>query len=109
MICSNILNIKVCQTYFIVQNIAIFVIINNPLSKLGNIPVTAAILESLFPHIKGGSQKIRQLERDGQIIRLKRGLYVCSPNITGKTLSTELLANHLYTPSYISMSSALRY
>ena len=82
---------------------------NNPLSKLGNIPVTTAILESLFPHIKGGSQKIMQLERDGQIIRLKRGLYVCSPDITDKTLSTELLANHLYTPSYISMSSALRY
>ncbi len=34
---------------------------------------------------------------------------MCSPEITGKTLSTELIANHLYAPSYVSMSSALRY
>lgn len=82
---------------------------NNPLQRLGNIPVTASALESLFPHIKRRNQKIRLLERDKQIIRLKRGLYVCDPEITGKILSTELIANHLYAPSYVSMSSALRY
>lgn len=82
---------------------------NNLLQQIGNIPVTAAALESLFPHIKGGNQKIRLLERDKQVIRLKKGLYVCSPEVTGIALSTELIANHLYTPSYISMSSALRY
>ena len=82
---------------------------NSPLEQLGNIPVTAAALESLFPHVKGGNQKIRLLERDKQLIRLKRGLYVCSSKVTGVTLSTELIANHLYTPSYVSMSSALRY
>lgn len=82
---------------------------NNVLSKLGNIPVTVSTLESLFPHLKGGNQKIRLLERDGEIIRLKKGLYVCTPQITGKALSTELVANHLYAPSYVSMSSALRY
>lgn len=79
------------------------------MEQLGNIPVTAAALESLYPHIKGGNQKIRLLERDKQIIRLKKGLYVCSPEVTGVTLSTELIANHLYAPSYVSMSSALRY
>ncbi len=82
---------------------------NSPLEQFGNVPVTAASLESIFPDIKGGNQKIRLLERDRQVIRLKRGLYVCSPEVTGTSLSTELIANHLYTPSYISMSSALRY
>lgn len=67
------------------------------------------MLESLYPHLKGGNQKVRLLERDGEIIRLKRGLYVCNPEITGKALSTELIANHLYAPSYVSLSSALRY
>ncbi len=81
----------------------------SPLEKLGNIPVTTSALESLYPHIKGGNQKIRLLEREKQIIRLKRGLYVCSPEVTGVALSTELIANHLYAPSYVSMSSALRY
>lgn len=76
---------------------------------MGNIPVTAAALESLDPYIKGGNQKIRLLERDKQIILLKRGLYVCNPNTIGIVLSTKLIANHLYTRSYVSMSSALRY
>lgn len=80
----------------------------NPLEQLGNIPVTAAVLGSLFPSIKRESQKLRLLERDKQIIRLKKGLYVCSPEVTGKILSTELVANHIYAPSYVSMSSALR-
>lgn len=82
---------------------------NNPLRQLGNIPVTSSVLTSLFPHIKGESQKVRLLERNNQIIRLKKGLYVCSPEVTGKALSTELIANHLYAPSYVSMLSALRY
>lgn len=82
---------------------------NNPLQQLGNIPITVSTLESLFPHIKGISQKVRLLERNKLIIRLKKGLYVCHPEATGKTLSTELIANHLYAPSYVSMSSALRY
>lgn len=83
--------------------------VKNPLEQLGIIPVTASALESLFPHIARRNQKIRLLERDKQIIRLKRGLYVCSPEVSGKAISTELIANHIYTPSYISMSSALRY
>lgn len=82
---------------------------NSPLEQLGNIPVSAAALASLFPDIKAGSQKIRLLERDNKVIRLKKGLYACSPGVTGFELSTELIANHLYTPSYVSMSSALRY
>ena len=86
-----------------------FCTMNNPLQQLGNIPVTSSILVSLYSNIKGKSQKIRQLERDKQVIRLKRGLYVCSPDVTGKALSTELIANHMYPPSYVSMASALQY
>lgn len=82
---------------------------NSPLQQLSNIPVTASTLESLFPHIRRGNQKLRLLERDNQIIRIKKGLYVCNPELTGKALSTNLIANHLYAPSYVSMSSALRY
>lgn len=81
----------------------------NPLQQLGNIPVTASVLETFLPRIKRGNQKIRLLVRDKQIFRLKKGLYVCNPEVTGKILSTELIANHLCAPSYVSMSSALRY
>ena len=82
---------------------------NTPLLQFGNIPVSAAAIQSLFPHISAGSQKLRLLVRDNLIIRLKRGLYVCNPELTGIPVSTELIANHLCAPSYVSMSSALRY
>lgn len=82
----------------------------NPiLAKYGNMPVSATSLALEFPEIKKPAQKLALLERDGVIIRLKRGLYVCSEKATGKPLSLELIANRLLTPSYVSMSTALRY
>lgn len=82
---------------------------NPVLAKYGNIPVSAASLALEFPEIRKPGQKLGLLERDGEIIRLKRGLYVCSPKATGKPLSLELIANRLLTPSYVSMSTALRF
>lgn len=79
------------------------------LEHIGNIPVCTKTLASLFPELEAGSQKVRSLEASGKIIRLKRGLYVVSPKISRVALSTELIANHLYTPSYVSMQTALRY
>ena len=79
------------------------------LNEIGTIPVTTSIIESLYPELKSADKKVTWLEKQGVIIRLKRGLYVINPEYSGKTLSSELIANHLYTPSYISMSTALRY
>ncbi len=79
------------------------------LNEIGTIPVTTSIIESLYPELKSANKKVTWLEKQGVIIRLKRGLYVINPEYSGKTLSSELIANHLYTPSYISMSTALRY
>ena len=79
------------------------------LSEIGDIPVTTSIIESLYPELKSANKKVTWLEKQRIIIRLKRGLYVVNPEYSGKTLPSELVANHLYTPSYISMSTALRY
>ena len=79
------------------------------LNEIGTIPVTTSIIDSLYPELKSANKKVTWLEKQGVIIRLKRGLYVINPEYSGKTLSSELIANHLYTPSYISMSTALRY
>lgn len=81
----------------------------NILATLGNVPVTTSVVSSLYPNIIGKNQKIKNLEKTGEIIRLKRGLYVVSPEVSDTLVSTELIANQLYAPSYISMSSALRY
>lgn len=81
----------------------------NVLINFGNIPVTSAIVASMYPDIRQKNEKVRWLEKHDEIIRLKRGLYVVNPEITSKTLSTGLMANHIYAPSYVSMSTALRY
>lgn len=79
------------------------------LSEIGNIPVDFAVLKSMFPDYKSVHNKISELERSGELIRLKKGMYVISPEVSGRLLSMELIANHLYGPSYVSMESALRY
>lgn len=79
------------------------------LSEIGNIPVDFAVLKSMYPDYKSVHNKISELERSGKLIRLKKGMYVISPEVSGRLLSMELIANHLYGPSYVSMESALRY
>ncbi len=79
------------------------------IEHIRQIPVTTSVISSLFTEMKAGNQKVRNLELSKKIIRLKKGLYVIDPSITKQPLSTELIANHIYSPSYVSMSSALRY
>ena len=79
------------------------------LGHIGNIPVSTSVIASLFANIEAGNQKVRNLEAAHKIIRLKKGLYVVAPNVSHVVLSTELIANHLYAPSYVSMQTALRY
>ncbi len=82
---------------------------SNILTTLGNIPVTSSVIASLYPDVKTKFAKVAQLERAGEIIRLRRNLFVVNPEETGKPLSSGLIANHLLAPSYVSMQTALRY
>lgn len=76
--------------------------------QLGIVPFNFDVLASYLTNYKSPRQKIIELEKQGTIIRLKRGLYVVSPSKLNRELSIELIANHLYGPSYVSMESALR-
>ena len=80
----------------------------NELEVFKNIPVQTSAIASLYPNITSANRKVANLERDGQIIRLKRGMYVVNPNESGKLLSLGLIGNVLYGPSYVSMLTALR-
>lgn len=79
------------------------------LVQLGVIPFNISVLRSLFSSYNFPNDKVQALEGEGKLIRLKKGIYVVSPDVTGELLSVELIANHLYGPSYLSMESALRY
>ena len=79
------------------------------LKSLGVIPVNKDILYSLYGNLKFPENKIADLEQNGLIIRIKRNLYVVSPKVHHQEISRELVANHLYRPSYVSLESALSY
>jgi predicted transcriptional regulator of viral defense system len=81
----------------------------NPLIKFGNIPVQTGTIAVCFDKMSSPSEKIRTLEKDGQLIRLKRGLYVVSSEVSGKPVNACLCANHIYGPSYVSQQWALRW
>lgn len=81
----------------------------NPLLQFGNIPVQAGMLKTCFDYLASPSKKLQALENDGQLIRLKRGLYVVNSELTGKPYSPGLNANHIYGPSYVSQHWALRW
>lgn len=79
------------------------------LEQLGVIPVDYSVLRSLFSDYSFPQNKIANLEREGKIVRLKRGQYIVSDKISRELISPELIANHIYGPSYVSMESALRF
>jgi hypothetical protein len=79
----------------------------NDLKDFGVIPVDISTLRVFFSTYQSPKDKIAMLEKDGEIIRLKNGLYVLSAKTAKQPLSQELIANHLYNPSYISFESAL--
>ena len=81
----------------------------NPLTQFGNTPMEFAAVASLFPEIKCKHNKVSALEKRGDLIRLKQGLYVSNSQVSGQRLSEVLVANHLYGPSYVSLQYALRY
>jgi predicted transcriptional regulator of viral defense system len=74
-----------------------------------NIPVTNSVLAELLADVKFPKDKITRLKQNGSLVRIKNGLYVIIDKDNENPLSTELIANHLYGTSYISLETALAY
>ncbi|MEI7677452.1 MAG: hypothetical protein WCJ03_11780 [Bacteroidales bacterium] len=79
------------------------------LKQFGIIPFDKSTLSGVLNQYKSPKDKVSSLEKSDVLMRLKRGLYVVSPNFLNQPLSKELIANHLYGPSYVSLESALSY
>lgn len=77
--------------------------------KYNIVPVGNFVLREDLATYNSPKDKINQLNNAGELIHLKRGLYAIPRAITGQSLSKELIANHLYGPSYVSYESALSY
>jgi len=81
----------------------------NPLLQYGNVPVTNQMIASCFDELNVPQKKIQALEKSGELIRLRRGLYIVNPELSGKAISGPLCANQIYGPSYVSLHWALRW
>lgn len=79
------------------------------LSQFKNIPFSYTEIAALLSDYHAPKNKVQDMERRGQIIRLKKGYYVLSDQVSGIVPLPELVANHLHGPSYVSMQTALRF
>ena len=52
---------------------------------------------------------VQRALKSGEVIQLRRGLYHLSSSVFPALVSTEMLANLIYGPSYVSLESALSY
>ena len=74
-----------------------------------NIPLSRQVLLSVLHGYKRPNDKISELIKSGDLIPLKKGLYIAGikTDLTGP--EPFLIANHLWGPSYVSLESALSY
>ncbi|MDD4202194.1 MAG: hypothetical protein PHQ52_01875 [Candidatus Omnitrophica bacterium] len=66
-------------------------------------------IRSALSDYKNPRVKINDLIKKGEIIRVKKGLYVFGSKLSQQPYSKETLANLIYGPSYISLEYALSF
>jgi len=71
-------------------------------------PIDYSYLVDLLKGYKSPRDKISRMIMKKEIIQVKRGLYVLSPEF-GKPIDLKIAANLIYGPSYISLEYALSY
>jgi len=81
----------------------------NKLSEYDSAPVNTSSIKSALSAYEYPNNKIASLTEDGFLIRLKKGVFAVSPDITGAVPNKYVISNNLYGPSYISFQSALYY
>jgi len=80
----------------------------NPLHKLPNIIDYQTLKDALVSY-KSKRDKISHLIKTGEIVRIKKGIYVLNESYRQGNISLEHLSNLLYGPSYVSLEYALSY
>jgi len=73
------------------------------------VPLTRQVILDLLQNYKRPNDKISELVKSGELISLKKGLYIPGPKIDLAGPEPFLIANHLWGPSYISFESAMSY
>lgn len=77
------------------------------LRAFGSIPFNHGALLSLLGEYRRPNDKIARLMADGDLVQIKKGLYVLGIEHRSTPVSLPLVANLLYGPSYVSLDFAL--
>lgn len=77
------------------------------IKEFNKVPLNRQIMLDLLTGYKRPNDKISELIKSGEIIPLKKGLYVHTDDQSDP--EPFLIANHLWGPSYVSLESALSY
>lgn len=83
--------------------------INQAIRDYSSQPIPHHLLISLLKDYKRPNDKINSLKSKGIIESIKKGLYIAGPALKTPKPESEILANHIYGPSYVSLDTALVY
>lgn len=75
----------------------------------GEVPFSRHLILELLKDYKRPNDKISELIKSGELVSLKRGLYIPGHETDLPVPKPFLIANHLLGPSYVSLESALSY
>jgi hypothetical protein len=74
-----------------------------------NAPISRHVLLEVLSEYKRPNDKISELIQNGELVSLRRGLYLPGPETGLQIPASFLIANHLHGPSYVSLEAALSY
>ena len=72
-------------------------------------PMTHHVVMEMLGAYSRPNDKISELVRNGELLSLRRGLYIPGPEADLPVPDSLLVANHLRGPSYVSLEAALSY
>jgi len=75
----------------------------------GSIPVTYDVLTEQYNMYRSPKDKIARLAANGELVRLKKGLFYPLEMKRADAVSLELAANYIRWPSYVSLETALAF
>lgn len=79
------------------------------IKEYSNAPISRHVLLEVLSEYKRPNDKISELIKNGELVSLRRGLYLPGPETGLPIPASFLIANHLHGPSYVSLEAALSY
>lgn len=77
--------------------------------EFGEAPFSRHLILAMLKDYKRPNDKISEWVKSGELLSLRRGLYIPGPETGLQVPEPFLIANHLRGPSYVSLETALSY